>query len=267
MQIIKKILFVPIALLKYLRKKYYLLFLDEKIFFEEQKIKFEKFNLSREKGDNNLKKIYKNFDLKKSKMTSEHEIIFSSLSISDFHPQTILEIGTFDARNVKLLSILFDKSNITTIDLDEKEEDFKNFYDRNNEKKLKEFLTERGNNLKDLKNVEFIKKNSLKLINESKKYDLIWIDGAHGYPFITADIINSLKILNNSGIILCDDIFIDNHQLSNNKMYESVGGFQTLEELRKANILKFELFHKRLNKEGLAIPKKRKFIALVNKIS
>ena len=59
----------------------------------------------------------------------------------------------------------------------------------------------------------------MKLINESKKYDLIWIDGAHGYPFITADIINSLKILNNSGIILCDDIFIDNHQLSNNKMY------------------------------------------------
>ena len=73
----------------------------------------------------------------------------------------------------------------------QKEEDFKNFYDRNNEKKLKEFLTERGNNLKDLKNVEFIKKNSLKLINESKKYDLIWIDGAHGYPFITADIICS----------------------------------------------------------------------------
>ena len=44
---------------------------------------------------------------------------------------------------------------------------------------------------------------------KSKKYDLIWIDGAHGYPFITADIINSLKILNHSGIILCDDIFIE----------------------------------------------------------
>ena len=39
-------------------------------------------------------------------------------------------------------------------------------------------------------------------------YDLIWIDGAHGYPIITIDIVNSLRIINPKGIILCDDIYL-----------------------------------------------------------
>ena len=41
-------------------------------------------------------------------MSSEHEIAFSALSLlSDFKPKNILEIGTYDAHNVKLVSVLF----------------------------------------------------------------------------------------------------------------------------------------------------------------
>ena len=49
---------------------------------------------------------------------------------------------------------------------------------------------------------------SLNLINSNEKYDLIWIDGAHGYPTVTIDIINSLKLINNDGLIICDDVYI-----------------------------------------------------------
>ena len=42
------------------------------------------------------------------------------------------------------------------------------------------------------KNINFKKMNSVKLIACKKKYDLIWIDGAHGYPVVCIDIINSL---------------------------------------------------------------------------
>ena len=36
--------------------------------------------------------------------------------------------------------------------------------------------------------------NSLELINHERTYDLIWIDGAHGYPMVCIDIINSLRL-------------------------------------------------------------------------
>jgi len=54
----------------------------------------------------------------------------------------------------------------------------------------------RNNILKKSKSIKFLEKNSINLINANKKYDLIWIDGAHGYPVVCADIINSLHLLN-----------------------------------------------------------------------
>ena len=58
-------------------------------------------------------------------MSSEHEVIFSSLSLNSNKSLTdILEIGTFDGYNSLLLSNLFPNSNIDTIDLPETDEDF-----------------------------------------------------------------------------------------------------------------------------------------------
>ena len=52
--------------------------------------------------------------------------------------------------------------------------------------------------------------NSVKLIGEKDKFDLIWVDGAHGNPIVTIDIINSFNILNAEGLIMCDDVWIIN---------------------------------------------------------
>ena len=40
------------------------------------------------------------------------------------------------------------------------------------------------------------------------------------------------------------------------KMYNSLGGYQTLEELKKSNLINYTLFYKRLQKEELIFPKK-----------
>ena len=62
-------------------------------------------------------------------------------------------------------------------------------------KKRDVFCKERDTTLSNSKNIEFKKMNSLELTNSKNSYDMIWIDGAHGYPYVTIDIINSLRLL------------------------------------------------------------------------
>ena len=100
--------------------------LNNEDFLSEQNLKFKKIGLSRELGLKNLLSVREKFNLEISEMSSEHELIFSALSIKEnFKPKNILEIGTHDAQNIKLMSKLFKDSTIETIDLDETNEDFK----------------------------------------------------------------------------------------------------------------------------------------------
>lgn len=255
---LKIIFFFPIKIIKLLLIK-----LNNENFIDQQNLKFKNIGLSRELGIENLNKIRKKFNLEKREMSSEHEIAFSALSLlSDFKPKNILEIGTYDAHNVKLMSVLFKDAFIDTIDLDDNDEDFKNFYNRNSKVKIEKFLSERNKILKDLSHVKFFKKNSVKLLKENKTYDLIWIDGAHGYPTITMDIVNSLRLINHNGVILCDDIYLED-LAKPDKMYNSKGAHQTLEELKKNNLISYSLIFKRVNKEDLIFRKRRKFIAII----
>ena len=192
-------------------------------------------------------------------MSSEHEIIFSAIS-SKKKINRILEIGTFDGWNSYLLSNLFPSSEITTVDLDEKDKNFSLFYNR--EDKLDLFLKDRDHVLEKCKNVIFKKINSINLINSKEKYDLIWIDGAHGYPIVTIDIVNALNLVERDGIILCDDVFIE-RQINEDDMYSSVATFETLKIFEKQKIIKSFLFYKRLSKEFNCNPKTRQHIALV----
>ena len=54
-------------------------------------------------------------------------LYFYFINQRNFKPKNILEIGTHDAQNIKLMSKLFKDSTIETIDLDKTNEDFKNF--------------------------------------------------------------------------------------------------------------------------------------------
>tara|TARA_B100000767_G_C19757451_1_gene533587 strand:+ start:1613 stop:2446 length:834 start_codon:yes stop_codon:yes gene_type:complete len=240
---------------------------DQSFFEKKQNDIFNHYGLNREEGIKNLDSIKKfNINLITNKgLGSEHEIIFSSLSVNKNRSiNDILEIGTFDGFNALLLSSLFPSSNIDTIDLPENDEDFINFYNRKNN--ADDFVKDRNNTLSKNKKINFFPMSSLKLLNQKKKYDLIWIDGAHGYPVVCIDIINSLHILKENGLILCDDVFLNLNHRKSSTMYSSIASFETLNELKKQNLINFKLAFKRLHPKNNCLESKRKFIAIVNKI-
>ncbi len=237
-------------------------------FFEKaQNEKFEYFGLNRLEGIKKLTYIKKkiDFELRDTEMSSEHEVFFSCLSlIKKKSFIDILEIGTFDGFNSLLLSNLFTNSSIDTIDLSETDDEFINFYSRKDN--VSKFIEDRNVVLSKNKNINFFPLNSLKLLNFKKKYDLIWIDGAHGYPVVCIDIINSLHILKENGLILCDDVHLNLNQSNSDTMYSSIATYETLNELKKQNLINFRLMYKRLDAKHNCEENKRKFIAIVSKI-
>ena len=238
---------------------------NQNFFEKEQNEIFKYFGLNRQEGVKKLILIKKDLDFKSrnSGMSSEHEVIFSSLSLNSNKSLTdILEIGTFDGYNSLLLSNLFPNSNIDTIDLPETDEDFINYLIIKDN--VSKFIQERNIILSKNKNINFFSLNSLKLLNYKKKYDLIWIDGSHGYPVACIDIINSLHILKENGLILCDDVLLKLNHSNSDRMYGSIATYETLNELKKQNLIDFRLVYKRLSAKYNCIEKRRKFVAIVS---
>ena len=231
-------------------------------------IKFGNYDLSKDLNYNeNLLKLLK-FDIEKIKSQ------LNSLNFQYYNPRlswhyhlflglkqyfgnkkiNILEIGTFDGNFSNFISKVYDESHITTIDLDESENQFINTYGREEKEKLDKFLKLRNKNL-NRKNINFIKLNSLnikKYFNE-KKFDLIWVDGDHLNPQVTIDIINSLDLLSSDGIICTDDVIID-EKLKKNK-YTSSEGFITLKHLEDNGLIKNYYLIKRIRVKNANLKK------------
>ncbi len=235
-------------------------------YLDYQNTTFENENLNRNLGLEELTKLKSQYDNINFQMESEHHVIFSSIS-QKFKEgiKSILEIGTHDGSNVFLLSKMFPNSQIDTIDLPREHKNFVGFYGRDKDNTLKNFLDTRYRNLKLTKNVNFKEINSIRLLNEEKTYDLIWIDGAHGYPFVTIDIMNSLKLINRNGLILCDDVIVNELSLAD-KMYRSNASHETIQELKEEGLINYSLFLKRLEKKFNYFPEDKKYIALIKKI-
>lgn len=230
------------------------------IFLNKQEKLFDKHNLNRKKAIEKLNFIKKSYPFVDNLMASEHQLIFSAISRNETYKiKKILEIGTYDGINSFLLSQLFPSAKIETIDLDEADDKFKNFYNR-----PKNFVFNRDEILKKSSNIFFFKKNSLNLIFDNNKYDLIWIDGAHGYPVVCIDIINSINLINENGIILCDDIY-SNKIKNADEMFRSHASHETLSALKKENIIDFDLFYKRLDSKNNSVEKSRKFVGIIKK--
>lgn len=226
---------------------------------------FKKNGLDRQLGLKIFNEIILKNQFLNSEMHSEHQIIFCSIASQGLKVQNILEIGTYDAKNACLLSKLFPNSKIITLDLPDSDKKFKNFYGRKKDSKFKNFIEKRDNLLKECKNVFFKKMNSINLLLEKQKFDLIWIDGAHGYPFVTIDIINALRLCEDNGLIMCDDIY--KHKIENSdQIYFSNASLETLKLLSDENLLIFDLFLKRIEKKYNYFPKEKKFIAIVKKL-
>lgn len=229
----------------------------------EQNIKFSNLSLDRSEGLKKLKKIKSQLNLSNREMSSEHEVLFSSISISNNSKiSKILEIGTYDGANAYLLSQIFHSAEIETIDLSKSDEDFKNFYNRKN--KLDIFVKNRNTLVAKSDKINFTEMNSIELTKiDKQKFDLIWVDGAHGYPVACIDLINSIKLLNDDGIILVDDIILSN--ADNDRMYFSSAGYDTLNELKKSSVIDFHLIFKRLDANSNCDKSKIKYIAFVKK--
>ena len=93
---------------------------------------------------------------------------------------------------------------------------------------------------------------------------MIWIDGAHGYPVVCIDIINSLKLISNEGIIICDDVYIEK-PTNQDSMYRSIASYETLKSLENEKIISLSFLYKRLNLLDNCDPRKRKFIGFFKK--
>ena len=102
-----------------------------KIYENDQNEKFNHLGLDREKGIFNLNQLKKQNLVLNRDMSSEHDILFSSIALLKKDKiLNILEIGTHDGVNSFLLSLLFKNSKIKTIDLESKNYEFQNSYSR-----------------------------------------------------------------------------------------------------------------------------------------
>ena len=241
---------------------FFLKFFKTDLFYEkEQKKIFKRCKLDY-KYSKNILYNFKKFIPTNYKMISEHIKIFAALR-KDYSFKNILEIGTYDGNNAFILAKLFPRAKIDTIDLHEKNKNFSILYYRQNSLVKEKLLKIIKENINKVNNINFIKGNSINLIYEkNKKYDLIWIDGFHGNPVVTIDIINSLRLLKKDGFIMCDDIYLKGYSYD---PYISDAAYKTLEELKKINLIKFDLFLKRIDKKSNIIPSEKKFIALIKK--
>jgi predicted O-methyltransferase YrrM len=234
-----------------------------KTYDNDQNIKFDQLKLDREKGIFKLNQLKEQNPVLNRAMSSEHETLFSAISLLKKNEElNILEIGTHDGVNSYLLSLLFENSKIKTIDLKNEDHEFQNSYNR--KKNFLNFITERNKIIKKKKNIFFKEENSLNLISAKEKYDLIWVDGSHGYPTACIDIINSLKLINNNGLILCDDVYVEEPKIQD-KTYRSIATYETISALEKEKLINYHLIYKRLDPLHNCDPKKRKFIAILNK--
>lgn len=156
------------------------------------------------------------------------------------------------------MSKLFPQSNILTIDLPESSETFSETYGRSDD--TVGFIEMRNERLQSCKNVVQKAMDSVSLINNNEKYDLIWIDGAHGYPVIAMDIANSYRLSNTGAYVVVDDVWTKRARSDN--MYDSVGAFESLEALKQSGLIKeYHLVHKRLG-AAFNLPHEQKYIAV-----
>jgi len=199
----------------------------------EQSQKFKQLDLDYEKSKLDLDKLYdKNPELK-VEMTSCHHNLFASLS-NKHSLKDILEIGTHSGAGAALLSKLFPNSMIDTIDLpDDHDYVESGSYGLQENEKRHSFFHKRNKLLQGCKNVTFKQMDSTGLTFLSKKYDFIWVDGNHEFPYVAVDIANAFRLLQPGGLIACDDVRMNNHTM------------KTLEQFSNAGFIDFSLIHKR----------------------
>jgi len=165
---------------------------------------------------------------RKTSLKRKNDGLFLLNHIKKFRPKNFLEIGVFHgvtSRNVcELLYTLHGhKFNFTGIDLFANDSEIsideyvpqtkfsnplKNFY-FNHIARLDPYSIASVQKLlkKFSKNINIIKGNSNLVLKEINldKFDYVFLDGGHKYETVINDLNNLTQIINQNGIILCDD--------------------------------------------------------------
>ena len=226
-----------------------------------------KYGLHREVGLSKLNKIF--MDLyglgynETTNMWSEHLVLFASISEGFAPISKILEIGTFDGETTKLMSLIFPESEILTLDLPKDELSKIDLYKYMTAGP--DFEEIRNQNLSHSTKIQFKEMNSLRLSLSLLQFDLIWIDGDHSSPIAAIDIANSLRLLSNNGIAICDDVYVDSQ--SKNSPGRSICSYETLNRLAEAKLISFSLIRKRLGLEFNPTNSNEKFLGIFQKIT
>jgi predicted O-methyltransferase YrrM len=189
-------------------------------------------------------------------MWSEHLVFFAAISVSKADVAKVLEIGTFKGETTRILADLFPKSEIVSIDLSHDE--IRNIgtyaYAANELPNSKEMPS--NVNLKTL--------NSLKLLDESNSYDLIWVDGNHKSPYVQVDIANAIRLVRDDGFVLCDDIYFKPSRVEKNSGIESL---ETILAFKEAEMIRVSFIRKRLSTKFNNRITGAKFLGVIQKKS
>ena len=230
-----------------------------------QEVMFSKYKLNRQLGLSKLNKILETefgetYNEKKG-MWSEHLIFFAALSLDSIKIEKILEIGTHKGETTRILHSLFPLAKITTIDLPStlaKDLEIYSYGESN------EIIEVRKRNIGTIKEIHEVQQDSCNLTIEEDKYDLIWLDGAHGHPVCCVDITNAVRLIKTKGFILCDDVYTTLR--NSDSFYDSTATLRVLEAFEKSHLVNFSLINKRMSARFNVYKSQSKKIAVVQRI-
>jgi len=244
---------------------YRIIFFNKNSILVHEDEKFERLLISRLDSIDILNKVLqklmvRDFD---EDNDSAHWMIIAALSRRK-NIKRILEIGTYNGEFTAILSELFPKSEIITVDLPENDPILRNSYDRASDEKYDNFLQTQNENIQHSKNIEFVLSNSFFLKEKVQgKFDLIWVDGGHNYPEISWDLCNSYDLLNKGGILMCDDII--KMELDYSRGLVSTDSFRVMNYMNQRVDSNVIYFLKRFDGKRYARKKNRKYIAYLEK--
>lgn len=215
---------------------------DENFFYNKQKSTLKALGINLKSAELRLESYINEYKIKKYP-SSWHWLFAAGLS-ENKKIKNILEIGTHRGEFTHFLADVFPHSKITTIELPDDNPIFLSSYSRTKGSKLEKQLKARNKLLRSKSNIKFIQKNSINLTFFNEKYDFIWVDGAHGYPVVSIDIANSIRLINSGGFIAFDDVRVNNvfHESS---LYSSNGSWDTLKEFINDGSIDVTLLNKR----------------------
>lgn len=229
----------------------------------EQNLVFERMGFARQDAvklleETKLKeakvKEWKEHNSQPDGMASEHLVLFAAIAVREKKIKKILEIGTFQGKTTLLLSKLFPLATIETLDLSDEDIRRNKMYSYG----IEHFGIEKTSS----SNINFLTLNSLRLLDFSDFYDLIWVDGNHLSPYTVSDIVNSIRLLNRNGFVVCDDIYLKKPFIEKNADLSSIAIIRALAE---EGIINYDLILKRLGKRFNNVLSGRKYIAIIRR--